>query len=61
LDRLIAAIEKRKGIEDEISRKTDSLREKCAHVAILINAVYTARKESAEAVLAHASQVDQKK
>ncbi|KAI1802799.1 hypothetical protein F4811DRAFT_554527 [Daldinia bambusicola] len=47
LQRLIAALEKRTAIEEKISDRIDSLREDCAHMAMLINAVYVGRKEAA--------------
>ncbi|KAI1465728.1 uncharacterized protein F4812DRAFT_466171 [Daldinia caldariorum] len=58
LQRLIAALEKRTAIEEKISTRIDALREDCAHMAMLINAVYVGRKEAAtqSARLANPSQ-----
>ncbi|KAI8965871.1 hypothetical protein F5Y11DRAFT_311665 [Daldinia sp. FL1419] len=47
LQRLIAALEKRMACEEKISNRIDSLRDDCAHMAMLINAVYSGRKEAA--------------
>ncbi|KAI0382100.1 hypothetical protein F5Y04DRAFT_58102 [Hypomontagnella monticulosa] len=47
LERLIMAFEKRMDCEEKIGKQIDSLREDCAHIAMLMDAVYTGRKEAA--------------
>ncbi|KAI1648068.1 hypothetical protein F4815DRAFT_462611 [Daldinia loculata] len=47
LQRLIAALEKRITCEEEIRNRIDSLRDDCAHMAMLIDAIYAGRKEAA--------------
>lgn len=47
LERLMAALEKRMACEEQISQRIDSLREDCAHLAMLFDAIYTGRKEAA--------------
>ncbi|KAI0890740.1 uncharacterized protein GGS22DRAFT_194635 [Annulohypoxylon maeteangense] len=47
LDRLLAAVEKRIGCEDKIKNQTESLRDDCAHIAMLVDAIYSGRKEAA--------------
>ncbi|KAK6948224.1 hypothetical protein Daesc_009988 [Daldinia eschscholtzii] len=47
LQRLMTALEKRIAIEEQINDRINSLRDDCAHIAMLINAVYAGRKEAA--------------
>ncbi|KAI1408913.1 hypothetical protein F5Y13DRAFT_204097 [Hypoxylon sp. FL1857] len=47
LQRLVAALKKRLECEEKISERIDSLRDDCAHVAMLVDAVYAGRKEAA--------------
>ncbi|KAI1376244.1 hypothetical protein F4677DRAFT_419298 [Hypoxylon crocopeplum] len=47
VERLIAALEKRMDCEAEISKQIDSLRDDCAHIAMLIDAIYAAREDTA--------------
>ncbi|OTB14341.1 hypothetical protein K445DRAFT_136182 [Daldinia sp. EC12] len=47
LQRLMTALEKRIAIEEKINDRINSLRDDCAHIAMLINAVYAGRKEAA--------------
>ncbi|KAI1394219.1 uncharacterized protein F4822DRAFT_424695 [Hypoxylon trugodes] len=47
VERLIAALEKRIACEEKISKRIDSLRDDCAHIAMLVDAIYTGRKEAA--------------
>ncbi|KAI1498372.1 hypothetical protein F5X99DRAFT_393860 [Biscogniauxia marginata] len=50
LSRLIRALEKRQACEDEISRRVETLRADCAHMAMLLGAVYEGRMEAAIAM-----------
>ncbi|KAI1659985.1 hypothetical protein F4813DRAFT_350591, partial [Daldinia decipiens] len=45
--RLIAALERRVACEEKISKRIDSLRDDCAHMAMLMDAIYAGRKEAA--------------
>ncbi|OTA81108.1 hypothetical protein M434DRAFT_401495 [Hypoxylon sp. CO27-5] len=47
LRRLVAALKKRLECEQKISERIDSLRDDCAHIAMLVDAVYAGRKEAA--------------
>ncbi|KAI1142913.1 hypothetical protein F5Y05DRAFT_366700 [Hypoxylon sp. FL0543] len=47
LRKLVAALNKRLECEEKISERIDSLRDDCAHVAMLVDAVYAGRKEAA--------------
>ncbi|KAI0136142.1 hypothetical protein F4776DRAFT_624623 [Hypoxylon sp. NC0597] len=47
LRRLIVALKKRLECEQKICERLDSLRDDCAHIAMLVDAVYTGRKEAA--------------
>ncbi|KAI2633691.1 hypothetical protein GGS26DRAFT_554336 [Hypomontagnella submonticulosa] len=47
LERLVAALGKRLDCEEKIDKRIDSLRDDCAHMAMLMDAVYTGRKEAA--------------
>ncbi|KAI1213769.1 uncharacterized protein F4807DRAFT_456317 [Annulohypoxylon truncatum] len=47
LERLLAAVEKCIACEEKISNRVDSLRDDCAHIAMLIDAIYSGRKEAA--------------
>ncbi|KAI0898661.1 hypothetical protein F4806DRAFT_459200 [Annulohypoxylon nitens] len=48
LERLLAVVEKRIACEEKITKKIDSLREDTAHIAMLIDAIYSGRQEAAE-------------
>ncbi|KAL7628794.1 hypothetical protein AAE478_000309 [Parahypoxylon ruwenzoriense] len=47
LERLMAAVEKRIECEEKISERIDSLRDDCAHIAMLLDAIYAGREEAA--------------
>ncbi|KAI0117110.1 hypothetical protein F4814DRAFT_459325 [Daldinia grandis] len=47
LQRLITALEKRIACEEQISNRIDLLRDDCAHMAMLLDAIYVGRKEAA--------------
>ncbi|KAI2615649.1 hypothetical protein GGR54DRAFT_642126 [Hypoxylon sp. NC1633] len=47
LERLTTALEKRMVCEEKISKRIDLLRDDCAHIAMLIDAIYAGRKEAA--------------
>ncbi|KAI5867035.1 hypothetical protein GGS23DRAFT_301543 [Durotheca rogersii] len=55
LERLVAAVEKRIDCEEKISKRIDTLRDDCAHIAMLVDAVYVGRKEAAVQVARAAS------
>ncbi|KAI1090723.1 hypothetical protein F5B19DRAFT_305111 [Rostrohypoxylon terebratum] len=48
LERLLAAVEKRISCEEKITKEIDSLREDTAHIAMLIDAIYSGREEAAQ-------------
>ncbi|KAI0843058.1 hypothetical protein F5Y06DRAFT_256815 [Hypoxylon sp. FL0890] len=60
LRKLVAALKKRLECEEKISERIDSLRDDCAHVGMLVDAVYAGRKEAA-AQSARASKSNQLK
>ncbi|KAI2464475.1 hypothetical protein F4781DRAFT_436385 [Annulohypoxylon bovei var. microspora] len=47
LEQLLVAVEKRTACEEKISNRVDSLRDDCAHIAMLVDAIYSGRKEAA--------------
>ncbi|XDG07003.1 hypothetical protein ABKA04_006618 [Annulohypoxylon sp. FPYF3050] len=47
LERLLTVVEKRIACEEKITKKIDSLREDTAHIAMLIDAIYSGREEAA--------------
>ncbi|KAI0175753.1 hypothetical protein GGR52DRAFT_538033 [Hypoxylon sp. FL1284] len=47
LERLIAALEKRAACEEKINKRINEIREDCAHLAMLMDAIYAGRKEAA--------------
>ncbi|KAI1461765.1 hypothetical protein F4805DRAFT_453645 [Annulohypoxylon moriforme] len=47
LEKLVVAIEKRMACEEKIMNRTGSLQDDCAHIAMLVDAIYSGRKDAA--------------